>query len=502
MTLQRLTGGAKRQADPSPLPLPARFPRSGPERMIKWVERFIVVPTGHGRGKPMKLAAFQKRIIREVFRDQAVRSALVSLPRGNGKTSLSAALALFHLLDVRDDEPEVLAVASDERTAEVLLDMCRRMVALHPELAARVVPYRDRLTVPGNAGVMWALPSTESALHGRNPTYLSLDELHLCSEPIWSACTTAAGKRPRSMVLAISTPAANRHESVMWSLCQHGRTGEDPTFRLIEFSAPEGCEAGDEKAWRIANPAIAAGFLDPAGIRSNLRTMPEWRFRQLRLGQWADHDSGWIGYSEWMALADPDRVIEPGTRITLGWDGSVRNDASVLMACTVPSSPDDVAHIWPVGIWARDRTDPNWQVPRHEVDAVIRETFRTFDVEALVADPAFWQAELQRWHAEFGDGRVIEFPTQSAQRMARATDRLYAAIKDRTVSHDGDELVAQHVANAVVRLTPQGDVPVKRTKNDQRKIDALIAAILAHSWADQVANAPEPQPSLAGVIFI
>lgn len=464
--------------------------------MLRWIERWCVVPRGFGARQPMHLAPFQREIVRATFGDPSVRSTVVSIARGNGKSGLAAAVALWGLFDVED--AEVLLVAADERQAMRLLDTCRRMVELQPELAQRVVPYQDRLVCPSTNGVLRALPSKEPALHGWNPSLLILDELHLVTDETWTACQTAAGKRQRSTLLAISTPASSR-DSVMWKLVEAGRAGADPALRLVEFAAPEGCDLDDEAAWEIANPALRAGFLAVDGIRSSLTTTRPAQFRRLRLGQWADHDESWIGFGQWMTLQDPDRVLVPGERVVLGWDGSVRNDQSVLAGCTVPED-ERPPFVFIVGMWARDKADPNWQVPRDEVDAVIRETMTRFDVEALVADPYFWQAELQRWHADFGN--VIEFATGSPQRMAKAADTFYAAVTSGQLRHDGNETLALHVANATTRETPHGAIPVKHAKNSGMKIDALIAAILAHNWAVQVMNEPKRHPLFAGVIAV
>lgn len=487
----RLVGGAKARAITEPLPTKG-LPRDPAERMIRWVERFIVVPRGFGARKPMRLAPFQKALIRDTF-TPGIRSALWSMPRGQGKTTFSAALALHALFDDTVHDPEVLAVASDERTATILLDTARRMVELNPLLADRVVPYKDRLVCPMTSGVLRALPSTESALHGWNPSYLSLDELHLCDEPTWAACLTAVGKRDKSVLLAISTPGSNR-DSVMYRLVEHGREGLDPTFHFREFAAPAGCAVDDEAAWKIANPAIGAGFLSADGLRATLKTTTESRFRQLRLGQWTDGaENGWVGYDQWMGLAKPGEVIPDGAPVVLSFDGSVRSDATCLMATTIPQSDDDRPFVQVIGIWARDKLRDDWEVPRDEVDETVRKAFAQYDVVELCADPYFWQAELQRWGAEF-PGRVLEFPTNQPQRMAKATDAALAVILSDRIAHNGDPMLAVHVSNVRLRETPSGPVPVKESKNSEHKIDAAICMILGVARALHHETHYRPQP--------
>ncbi len=63
--------------------------------------------------------------------------------------------------------------------------------------------------------------------------------------------------------------------------------------------------------------------------------------------------------------------------------------------------------------------------------------------------------------------------------MAPATDRAYAAVVDRALTHDGSTVLAAHVAHAVARPSPQGDLIYKDKRGSPRKIDAAVAAILA-----------------------
>jgi hypothetical protein len=201
-----------------------------------------------------------------------------------------------------------------------------------------------------------------------------------------------------------------------------------------------------------------------------------------------------------MALTDLDRVVSADEPIVLGWDGSISNDASCLIGCTVPQDIDEKPHLFVVGIWERNKLDPNWQVPREEVDQVVRMTMANYNVQALCADPYFWQAEIQRWNNEFGN--VIEWNTASPQRMARGADALYAAYKSQNLSHDGNATLALHAANVVTRDTPHGVIPVKRSKNSQAKIDALIAALIAHAHAAHLSNQPKEQTALGGIYFV
>src|SRR4029453_15664866 len=84
--------------------------RSLPARVVRWIETHVRVPTGYGAGGPMRLAGFQRRIIDTLYES---RAAVVSVPAGNGKTTLLAALALERICR-GDDYVEVDVVATKQ----------------------------------------------------------------------------------------------------------------------------------------------------------------------------------------------------------------------------------------------------------------------------------------------------------------------------------------------------------------------------------------------------
>lgn len=453
------------------------WPRARAARRLRFVREFLVVPRGQGAGKPFRLREFQREIVRGAFAP-GVRTALVSIPRANGKTMLAAALAVAELF-VGPPSAEVLIVASDQRQANITLRYARRMIELNPRLAERVQVYADRLVVPENDATLLPLPAEPGALHGHDPSLLIVDELHVVTEAVWEAVTSAAGKRPESLTLAISTPASSP-DSIMWRLVEHGRAGTDRAFFLREFAAPDGCEVDDREAWLIGNPAAAcrSPFLALDGLAAVLRTMREATFRQLRLGQWVTGAEGWLPFGSWADVADPGRVVADRERVVLAFDGSASGDSTALVGCTVGADP----HLFVVGLW-ENPGDPRWRVPRSEVDAAVDLAFATYDVVELACDPWGWRSEIEAWATRHGERRVIEWNTAAAQRMAPATDRLYQAVTEQSVTHDGDGRLAAHVAHCTAKSTALGDLVVKDKRGSPRKIDAAVAAIVAFDRA-------------------
>lgn len=459
----------------SAVPLAFRgWPKGRARRRERFIGEYLITPRGVGAREPFKLRPFQREIIGGAFAP-GIRTALVSIPRANGKTMLAAGLGVAELF-VGPPSAEVLIVASDQRQANITLKYARRMVELNPVLAERVQPYADRLYLPENDATLLPLPAEPGALHGHDPSLLIVDELHVVTEAVWEAVTSVTGKRPESLTLAISTPASSP-DSIMWRLVEHGRRGDDPSFYLREFIAPEGCAADDRKAWRIANPALASRppFLSEDGIEAARRTIREPVFRQLRLGQWVTGVESWMPFGAWDACA-AERTVMPRERVVLAFDGSASGDSTALVGCTLDG------HLWVEGLW-ENPGDPRWRVPRADVDRAVDVAFARYDVAELACDPWGWRSEIEGWAKRHGERRVLEWNTAYAARMAPATDRLYQAVSMKTVTHDGDSRLAAHIAHCVAKRTPMGDLVSKDKRGSPRKIDAAVAAIVAYDRA-------------------
>lgn len=466
--------GPKQAVTAPPLDLSA-LPRPGWRRVDAFAREYLRVPKGTGAGTPFRLRKWQLDIVKEMFpqRGPRPRQGLVSIARGNGKTALAAVLALYGLFADEQEGAQVLVVASDERQARHVFNAARRMIELEPRLAEQVQVFQDRIYLPCSDSTLAPLPAEPAALQGWDPTLAIVDELGVVSTATWEAMALAAGKRERSLTLAISTPADST-ESVMWQLVAYGRENPgDASFRLIEYASPEGCQIDDERAWKIGNPALN-DFLHVDAMRATLRTTREPSFRRYRLGQWVGQVDRWLPWGSWEAIADRDRVVGRGERVWLAFDGSASGDSTALIGCTANG------HLFVEGLWEAPGGDPRWRVPREHVADAIRDAFARYDVAELSCDPWGWRTEIEGWAKRFGPRRVVEFNTGAAQRMAPATDRLYQAVVTGACSQDGSERFAAHMGNAVAKPTPMGDLVSKDKKGSPRKIDAAVAAIVAY----------------------
>jgi phage terminase large subunit-like protein len=464
-----------------------KLPRRGGSRAIAFTERYVRTPTGKGELHRMRWRGWQKTIIHGLFDEPRPRQGLVSLPAGNGKSTKAAALGLYGLLADGVQGAQVPIVASDKRQAGIIGNIARRMVELDETLLDQVQVYQDYLYVPRTDSVLQALPAELEALQGWNPTLAIVDELHVVTEDVYESMAARAGKRERSLLLAISTPPRNGDtDGVMWRLVSHGREGGDPSFYFAEFAAPAGCDVDDEQAWHIANPALG-DFLYLDALRATRKTMRESTFRAWRLGQWPQvSDNAWLPPGAWDACSKSVATDLNGAEVVLGFDGSFSGDCTALVAVTIGPTP----HVELVNLWEAPEGARDWRVPILEVEQAIRDACRRWRVRAIVADPYRWQRSLELLD---GEGLPVEEFPQSPARMTPATTRFYEAVVNQALTHGGDARLARHISNAVLKEDPRGARLAKEHKHSRRRIDAAVAAVMALHRAGELAAAPGVQ---------
>ncbi len=118
--------GAKGAITADPLDFTG-WPEPGWERIVRFAEQYVMTPKGVGAGDPFILRPWQVELVQGLFPTVGrPRTGLVSLPRGNGKTTLAALLALYELFASETISPQVMVVAGTEQVARHTLKIASR----------------------------------------------------------------------------------------------------------------------------------------------------------------------------------------------------------------------------------------------------------------------------------------------------------------------------------------------------------------------------------------
>ena len=184
-----MRAGPKAEITAGPLDLSA-LPRSGVRRVDAVRPRIPQGDPREGRAGPVPapgLAERDRRPAAARLGESVHGRRLLSLPRGNGKTSLAAVLGAYGLYADGVESAEVVVVASDARQAGITLRQIARMVELEPRLAEQTQVFQSRLYVPPTDSTLVVLPAEPGALQGWNPTLAIVDELHVVTRQVWDA---------------------------------------------------------------------------------------------------------------------------------------------------------------------------------------------------------------------------------------------------------------------------------------------------------------------------
>lgn len=463
----------------SPEPLEFECDLVGAERFAAFAERYVVTPKGTGAREPMLLRPWQVDLVGSVL-DPAPRPRLAGwmMPRGQGKSTLVAALGLYDLM-LGEEGASIVVAAVDERQAGIVFKAARRMVELHPDLEGRVQVFKDKLVVPHRGAEFLCLPATPASLEGLDPTLAILDEIGVISRDVYEVLALAQGKREQSTLIGIGTPGPDPHDSVLIDMRNYAADNPtDASFVWREHSAAgfEDHPVDCVHCWELANPALD-DFLHRDALAALLPPKTrEATFRRARLCQFAtDSSSSFLPAGVWAGLATGETIAD-GADVVIALDGSFSNDATALLVSTVSAQP----HFDVVDLWEPPPGDESYRIPIAEVEQAIREACRRWQVVEIIADPFRWTRTLQALEAE--GLPVVEFP-HSPARLTAATSDLYRAAIDGELSHSGDPRLARHIDAAQVIEDARGARLSKERRASTRRIDLAACAVMAHSRA-------------------
>ncbi|QIX27508.1 terminase [Nocardioides sp. JQ2195] len=473
-----MRAGPKAAVDGSALPW---APRSlGAARFGKFCERFIVTPKGTGARKPMKPRAWQLELVGSVLdATPRPRTAGWMMPRGQGKSTLVAALGLYDLFE-GEEGASVVVAATDERQAGIVFKTAARMVELNEDLQSRCQVFKDRLYIPERGASFVCLPAEPKRLEGLDYTTAILDEIGVVSRDTYEVLTLAQGKRETSTLIGIGTPGPDPTNNVLADMRQYGAEHpDDPTFVWREHSAAgfEDHPVDCAHCWEIANPALD-DFLHRDAMQALLPPKTrEATFRRARLCQLVtDTDGKFLPPGVWDGLSTGAGVPD-GREVVIALDGSFSDDTTALLVGTVAAEP----HFDVVNVWERPAGDDSYRVPVADVEQAIRDTCKRWQVVEIIADPFRWQRTLQALESERLP--VVEFP-HSPSRLTAATTSLYSAATNGAMTHSGDARLAAHVGAAVITEDARGMRLAKASRSrNARKIDLAACLVMAHSRA-------------------
>lgn len=474
------------------------------ERVIRFIERYCVVPEGKLVGQSLRLEDFQKDFIRAVYDNPAgTRRGILSIARKNGKSGVIAALVLAHLVGpVARLNAQIVSGARSREQAAVVFNLAWKMVQLSPELSKliRVVPSNKRLIGLTMNTEYRALAAEGKTAHGLSPVVVILDELGQvrgAQDAFVEALETAQGAYDDGLQLVISTQAPTDADMLSIWIDDAVRS-DDPHTVCRVYAADEDGDISDPAQWAKANPALGS-FRSRVELEQSAEKaarMPSFEnsFRNLYLNQRVNVVSAFVSPLVWKA-GNAKPALLSGT-VYGGLDLSATTDLTALvLTCRVDGVLHVHAFFWmpqdnvaeaakrdraPYDVWVKQgflRTTPG---------KVIDYDFVARDIGQICAGLDIAKIGFDRWRMDRLKGAMerqgVELPLESFGQgyvsMSPALDALEADLLNGVVRHGGHPVLAMCAANAVAVPDPAGNRKLDKSKATGR-IDGLVALTMA-----------------------
>ena len=490
------------------------------ERVCAFIEQFCPVPEGRLVGKPMKLMAFQRKFILDIYDNpKGTSRAYLSVARKNGKSALIAGILLAHIVgpEARQNS-QIISGARSRDQAALVFKLAEKMVRLSPMLSKviKVVPSQKSLVgLPMNVEYK-AISAEAGTAHGLSPVLAILDEVGQVrgqQDAFIEAIETAQGAHDDPLLIAISTQAAT--DGDLFSIwLDDAKNAKDPRIVSHVYTAPEDCEVMDKSAWKAANPALGEfrSMTDMEDFAKQAARLPakEASFRWLYLNQRIEGTTPFLNRTEWEAnSAEPD--IADGAICFAGLDLSASRD---LTAFVMVFPDGDGYSIVPQFFLPADGIREKAKVEKVPYDLWADQGFLT-----LIDGPVIVPAVVARHVAEAAERynmqmlaydrwRIHDFQReldmigaqipmlpfgQGFKDMAPAVDKLERLVAERKLRHGSNPLLNMCAANAVTERDPAGNRKLTKAKS-VGKIDGLVALAMALGVESQEDGAQPPSP--------
>jgi len=453
------------------------------------------------------------------------RKAYIEVPRGNGKSALSAGVGLYCM--AADGEPgaEVYSVATTKDQARIVFETAQHM-------ARKSLGFRRRfgVTVPAHAiaqphtiSIFKALAADSDKLDGLNTHLGIIDELHAHpNRGVYDVLETSTAKRDQSLLWIITT-AGTDQSGICFEVRDYitkvlsGAVADDRVFGII-YGLDEGDDKrkppipGDdwteEKNWSKANPnwnvsvnpeafaALVKEAINTPSKQNNVKT----KYFDL----WCGTDVAWLDMLKWRAGADPELRVWDFTT-DLGWgalDVASKTDVAVALRLFLRVI-DGARHYYCFPkFWlpeAAIRESSNSQYAGWVNAGYINVTSgNVIDLDEIERELKSWISEEPSPNPRFQITEIAFDPFQATQisthmqeegfqmvelgatvkNFSEPMKELDALVRDGRFHHDGNPVLTWMASNVMAHYDHKDNIFPNKLK-PENKIDGIIAAIMA-----------------------
>ena len=470
-------------------------------------------------GEPIKLEPWQVFILTTVFGwvkpdgKRRFRRSYIEVPRGNAKSTLSSAVALYMLAADGEGGAEVYSLATTRDQARIVFGDAQVMARKSPGFRSRfkVEVGAHNMHVLASGSKFEALSAEGSTLDGLNIHFGCVDELHAHkTRTVYDVVETGTGKRDNSLLWVITTAGSNRA-----GICYEVRTfvtkllegvlDDDSQFGII-YGLDDGDDWTTEEALIKANPnwgiSVRSEVLLPLQAKAMQLPSAVNNFKTKHLNEWVNADTAWMDMRAWDANADASLDLDAfaGRPCWIGLDLASKTDIAALVLVFehpeieggyavfgrywLPEDTVSASENSQYAGWARSGriiVTPGNVIDFGWIEGELVALASRFEVRAVAFDP-FQATQLSTRMLMEGLPMIEVRPT--VLNFSEPMKSLEALVLQKKLQHDSDPVLTWMASNVVAHLDAKDNI-YPRKERPENKIDGIVALIMALSRAIQ-----------------
>lgn len=479
-------------------------------RVCKFLE-LITQTKSQWAGETLRLADWQVFLVMSVFgwrmkdniKMRRFRTAVVSVPRKNGKSSLIAGISLW--LTAEEAGAEVYCIAMDKEQAKAVWDQAKDYVQQSQLFeGGEWKTTRDYIEYEVSKGKLEPLHADANRLDGRNPSGVVLDEIYSYpTDELYNVMKSGTASRlnPLFLMIGSKTELITSFGHKFEESVKQTFNDRDDIFAL--FYEPDAKDNFDsETTWEKVNPNWGVSVI-PSSFRELYKdakmSQSKWinfLTKNLNFKTTAQVDS-WIDTRK-MKFINIELEDFRGEQVIITADLALKGDLTGLSFLFPAKKPKVKQFFFIPALTLSEKAKEiplylDWVktgdiilVPGDTLDdeflyEFIANTLKEYDLKPVEATFDRWKARRIMDTLEEDGITVVDFP-QHRKFMSPAIRDLEEAILTGVILFGKNEVTEFCFHNAKLKLDDNNNpMVVKNNKSSKYKIDGVITALMAYS---------------------
>jgi phage terminase large subunit-like protein len=493
--------------------------------LVKKVVSFISLlkhTKGTYAGVPFQLLPFEIEIIVNVLcvkrrsdHHRRYSTALIFLPRKNGKTEFVGAILNTFLFTDKEKGKEIYCAANETNQAQIIFNATKTMITQNDSLKNKCSIWKSTKMIEKDSDFndfVKVLTSNAETKDGLNPYVFCYDELHAAKDnSLYTVLEEGMGSRDEPLAIIISTAGYN-NQGIMkqkYDYAKQVKQGiiKDDSFYSLIFEPNEkdlganGEGWKNEEVWKKVNPSLGYGikidYLRDKFTRALHSGEEEVAFKTKHLNIWTNAATVWIKDDVWTSSGGGKLSMESlaGRECYGGLDLSHTTDTTsfMLVLPRADGGLDTVRRYYipednmrerarkdrvPYVSWCNSgyiTATPGNVIDYDYIERDIKELASKYNIKLLNYD-RFAATQIITHLSD--EGIEVNGFGQGFVSMNAPTKMLETLALQKKINHENDPVLRWMLSNVALQIDAAGNIKCDKGKSRER-IDGVVALVMA-----------------------